>query len=287
MKILFCSDGSSQAENAVRFGALIAAACQAETSILGIVEKTGQEGAVLKALRLAQDILKEYHLNAELITKAGRPVPEIVKRTQETKYGLVVIGATRKGTRGPFCMSARVYKIIESVEPPVLVVIGERPALRRILLCTGGTQQAEATVQFAGEIAHRLNATATLLHVLAETPAVYANLIPSEEDVAQLLQSDSKLGRNLRHQKELLEKLAVPCQVELRHGLVLEELLAELQRTEYDLVVSGSSPARDRLRTYVMGNVTREIVNRAELPVLVVRSGDLVAHPSDPETRGD
>jgi hypothetical protein len=36
-----------------------------------------------------------------------------------------------------------------------------------------------------------------------------------------------------------------------------------------------------------MGNVTREIVNRAELPVLVVRSGDLVAHPSDPETRGD
>ncbi len=36
MKMLFCSDGSNQAENAVRFGALIAAACQAETSILGI-----------------------------------------------------------------------------------------------------------------------------------------------------------------------------------------------------------------------------------------------------------
>ena len=33
-------DGSTQAEHAVRFGALIAAACQAETSILGIVEKT-------------------------------------------------------------------------------------------------------------------------------------------------------------------------------------------------------------------------------------------------------
>jgi nucleotide-binding universal stress UspA family protein len=290
MKILFCSDASIQAENAVRFGAFIAAACQAETSILGIVEKTGGEDGVLKALRRAQDILKEYHLNAELITKAGRPVPEIVKRTQEAKYDLVVIGATRKGTRGPLCMSARVYKIIESVEPPVLVVIGERTALRNMLLCTGGTHQADATVQFAGELAHRLNATVTLLHVLAETPAVYANLIPSEEDVAQLLQSNSKLGRSLRHQKEMLEKLSVPCQVELRHGLVLDELLAELQRTEYDLVVSGSSPARDRLRTYVMGNVTREIVNRAELPVLVVRSGDLLTHalnqPGISKTRG-
>jgi hypothetical protein len=74
MKILFCSDGSSQAQNAVRFGALIASACQAETSILGIVESAGQEDAVLPALRRAQEILKESHLNAELITKSGQPV---------------------------------------------------------------------------------------------------------------------------------------------------------------------------------------------------------------------
>jgi nucleotide-binding universal stress UspA family protein len=245
---------------------------------LGIVEKTGHEDTVMQALRRAQEILKEYHLNAELITKAGRPVPEIIKRTQETKYDLVVIGAARKGTRGPLCMSARAYKIIESVEPPVLVVIGERSALRRILLCTGGTEQADATVNFAGEIARRVNASVVLLHVLAEPPAMYVNLIKSEEDATQMLESSSKLGRSLRHQKELLEKLGVPCEVHLQHGLVLDELLHELQRTDYDLVVSGSSPAHDRLRTYIMGNVTREIVNRAELPVLVVRSGTKSDH---------
>ncbi len=282
MKILFCSDGSTQAENAVRFGALIAAACQAETSILGIVEKPGQEDAVLLALRQAQEILKEHRLNAELITKAGRPVPEIVKRTQESRYDLVVIGATRKGTRGPLWMSARACKIIESVEPPVLVVIGERTALRRILLCTGGTKQADAMVQFPGEIAHRVNASVDLLHILAEPPAVYANLVKSEEDASQLLQSDSKLGRSLRHQKELLENLGVPGEVRLPRGLVLDELLDELQRNEYDLVVSGSSPVQDRWRVYIMGNVTREIVNRAELPVLVVRSGT----KSDPGLSG-
>jgi nucleotide-binding universal stress UspA family protein len=278
MKILFCIDGSTQAEHAVRFGALIAAACQAETSILGIVENAGHEDKVLQALRRAQEILKEYHLNAELITKAGRPVPEIIKRTQEATYDLVVIGAARKGARGPLCMSARAYKIIESVEPPVLVVIGERTALRRILLCTGGTEQADAPVNYAGEIARRTNASITLLHVMAEPPAMYDNLIKSEEDAAQILESSSKLGRSLRHQKELLEKMGVPCDVHLQHGLVLDELLQELQRIEYDLVVSGSAPAHDRLRTYIMGNVTREIVNRAELPVLVVRSGTKSDH---------
>ncbi|HTS17448.1 MAG TPA: universal stress protein [Verrucomicrobiae bacterium] len=288
MKILFCSDGSSQAESAVRFGALIAAACQAETTILGIVERASEQDGVLQALRRAQDILKEHHLNAELITKAGRPVAEILKRTQETKYDLVVIGAIRKGTTGLRWMSARAYKIIEAVAPPVLVVIGERPSLRRILLCTGGTRRADTTAQFAGEIARRVNATIALLHVMAEPPAVYVNLIRSEEgSMDDLLQSNSRLGRSLRHQKELLESAGVPCEILLRHGQVLPELLEELQRAEYDLVVSGSSPSRNKLRLYAMGNITREIVNRADLSVLVVRGetqptshgiGEFVSH---------
>lgn len=287
MKILFCSDGSNQAENAVRFGALIAAACQAETSILGIAETVGHEDPLLQALRRAQDILKEYHLNAELITKAGHPVHEIVKRTREAKYDLVVIGAVRKGMRDHLLISARAYKIIESVESPVLVVFGVRPALRRILLCTGGKPRAGKAVEFAGEIARQVNAVVDLFHVLPEPPAMYADLIKQEEDADRLLASDSKLGRTLRHQKELLEQQGVPGEFLLRHGLVVPELLKELRRTEYDLVVCGCSPAEDKLRKYVMGDITGEIVDRAELPVLVMRTGpskimlrlnDLVSH---------
>ncbi len=273
MKILFCSDGSNQAENALRFGALIASACQAETAILGIAEKAGHEEPLLQALRRAQDILKDHHLNAELITKAGRPVREIVKRTRESAYDLVVIGAMRIGTSSPLWMSARAYRIIESIEPPVLVVIGARPALRRILLCTDGTGYMDKTVEFAGEIARPIHAVVDLFHVMSEPPAMYANLIELEEDADHVLASNSKLGRTLRRQKELLEKSNVPGEFRMRHGLVVPELLKELGRTEYDLVVAGSSPAEDKLRKYVMGDVTREIVDRAELPVLVMRTG--------------
>jgi len=272
MKILFCTDGSIQAENAVRFGAPLAAAFQAETSVLGIAEKTGQEDAVMAALRRAQDMLKEYHLNPELIAKAGRPVREIVKRSRETHYDLVVIGAVRKDTQGPLWMSGRAYKIIESVASPVLVVIGNRSGLRRILLCTGGTPQANQAVLFAGTIARHVNASVTLFHVLAQPPAIYARLIEQQEDADRVLASDSKLGRTLSHQKKMLDDLGVPGEVHLRHGLVVPELLKELERTEFDLVVSGSSRSGDALRQYVMGDVTREIVNRAELPVLVVRT---------------
>jgi nucleotide-binding universal stress UspA family protein len=278
MKILFCTDGSLQAENAIRFGALIAAACQAETSVLGIAERAGQEDTMLQALRRGQEILKEHGLNAELITKTGRPVREIVNRTKETQYDLLIIGATRQDTRGPRSMSARAYRIIESVESPVLVVIGAPPALRRILLCTGGQLEADAAVQFTAEIARCLHADVTLFHVAAEPPAIYADLIERQEDADRLLVSHSALGRGLAHHKTLLEKSGVACEVLLRYGVVTSELLKELERTAYNLVVSGSAPAGGPLREYVMDNLTREIVNRAELPVLVVRGKKPMAH---------
>ena len=278
MKILFCSDGSAAAESAVRFGALIAAGCHAETTILGICEQAGTEDALVKSLRRSQELLKQHNLNAELITKAGRPVTEIVKRTRETPYDLVVIGAERRPGRTPALRSVKAYQIIEAVAPPVLVVVGQRPALRRILLCSGGGAQAGKAVELTGMIANGAQAEVTLFHVLAAPPAMFAGLLQREEDVDRLLHSDTALGRRLRQQQETLKQLGVACTVRLRHGLVVPELLMELRQAEYDLVVAGSSPAGDPLRAYMLGNVSREIVNHAEWPVLIVRNGG-EAHP--------
>jgi nucleotide-binding universal stress UspA family protein len=274
MKLLICTDGSAQAENAVRFGGMIAGKSQAEVTILAITEKSGEEDAVFESLRRAQQMLKEHGVDAEVITKAGEPIEEIVKRTDETSYDLVVIGAVRKGTRGPFLMSAKAYKIIKAVAPPVLVVIGDRETIKRILVCSGGEKYIDRAVQFSGAIARAAGAAVTLFHVMAEPPAVYTDLIKMEEDVNLLLHSSSGLGENLRREKESLEGMGVTAEVRLRHGLVISEVFKEIRRGDYDLVVTGSSPEGGNLRSYIMGNITREIVNRAECPVLVVRGGE-------------
>ncbi len=274
MKILICTDGSAQAENAVRFGGLIAEKCEAEATILAITEKPGEEDTVFDSLRRAQQLLKEHGVNAEIITKSGEPIEEIVKRADETSYDLVVIGAVRKGTRGPFLMSAKAYKIIKAVAPPVLAVIGNRESIKRILVCSGGEKYIDRAVEFSGALAKAAGASITLFHVMAEPPAVYTDLIKMEEDVNLLLHSSSGLGQNLRREKEALQAMGVAAEVRLRHGLVISEVFKEIRRGDYDLVVTGSSPEGGNLRSYIMGNITREIVNRAECPVLVVRGGD-------------
>lgn len=271
MKILICSDGSAQAENAVRFAGTIASACHADTTILGITEEPQEEEQLFTSLRRGRQFLKEKSLEAELISKAGEPIEEIVKRSQETQYDLVVVGAVRKGTRGPFWMSAKAYKIIKQVEPPVLVVIGDHSELKRILICSGGERYIDRAVEFTGQIARATEASVTVLHVVGQPPAGYADLIRMEEDVNLLLHSDSLLGRNLMREKEKLEEIGVNSEVRLRHGLVISEVFKEIRKSVYDLVVTGSSPGGGNLRTYIMGNMTREILNRAECSVLVVR----------------
>jgi hypothetical protein len=101
---------------------------------------------------------------------------------------------------------------------------------------------------------------------------MHGTIFRRQEDVATLLNSNSALARNLRTEKEIIESAGVPGVVQIRHGIVIHQILAEVERCNYDLVVSGSWPVRDAWRNYAIGNVTREIVNRTDRPVLVIRS---------------
>jgi nucleotide-binding universal stress UspA family protein len=271
VKILICSDGSEQADRAIRLGTAIVTACQAEVTLLGIFESQGESKPILDSLKRGQALLEDKKIHAELISKSGGAIEEIAKRTEEATYDLVIIGAVRKESRGPFWMSSKSYKIIKEIKPPVLSVAGKSTTIKRVLICSGGKRYIENAVQLTGEIARGLGAPVTLLHVMPEPPAIYAHLSRVEETAAELLTSQSELGINLRHAKESLESLGVRVEVRLRQGSVLEGILREIHEGAYDLVAAGSALSRG-LRSYALGDITREIVNRANCAVLVVRS---------------
>src|SRR5439155_1034846 len=212
-------------------------------------------------------------IGAVIVVQSGEPVRQIVDQTSKTSYDLVVIGARWIGATGDYWRSAKTYEVIKAIQPPVLVAIGESKQLKRFLVCTGGKEFIEQAVQFSGNLAAAVNASVTLLHVMAEPPAMYADLVRMEEDVTQLLESKSELGTNLRRQRRELERLGVHAEVRLRHGIVIDQVFAEVHEGNYDLIVTGTSQARGLLRHYIMGDLTRSILNHANCPVLVARAG--------------
>jgi len=273
MKILICSDGTSSAETAIHLGGLLAGPLKAETTLLGIAETSQDELPLRNMLQKQAQLLHDRGISPNVIVQSGEPVRQIVDQTSKNSYDLVVIGARWTGATGHYWRSEKTYEVIKSIQPPVLVAIGESKQLKRFLVCTGGKEFIEQAVQFTGKLAAAVNASVTLLHVMAEPPAMYADLVRLEENVDQLLESKSELGTNLRRQKRELERLGVSAEVRLRHGIVIDQVFEEAREGDYDLIVTGTSQARGLLRHYIMGDLTRSILNRANVPVLVARAG--------------
>lgn len=274
MRILICSDGMPASAPATRLGGIISKACHAETVLLGIVEQTPDENPLRQALEREAQQLRHDSVEPKIVVRGGEPIREILNETTSANYDLVVIGAQRKGNSGLHWRSEKTYELIKAIAPPVLVAIGDCETFKRFLVCTGGRPFIDEALKLTGRLAAGVGASVTLLHVMAEPPAMYADLVRLEEDLDRLLESRSELGINLRNQKKTLENLGAKAEVRIRHGIVLDQVFAEVRDGNYDLVVTGSTRARGMFRHYIMGDLTRKILNRANCPVLVARAGE-------------
>src|SRR4030095_14463561 len=273
MKILICSDGMPASENAIELAALLADPLKAEITLLGIAEQSSDERPLREALEREAQSLRTQNAHPEVVARAGEPIRQILDQTSNARYDLVLVGARWIAAIGHYWRSERTYEVIKAIQPPVLVAIGECKHLKRFLVCTGGKEFIERAIQFTGKLAAAVGATVTLLHVMAEPPAIYADLVQLEEDVDRLLESKSELGTNLLQQKRELERLGVSAKLRLRHGIVIDQVFDEAREGDYDLIVTGTSQTRGLFRHYIMGDLTRSILNRANCPVLVARAG--------------
>jgi nucleotide-binding universal stress UspA family protein len=272
MKILLCSEGTERSTNAIRLCLRIASATKSEVTIFGITEFESDEIPLLEALRQTQHAFLAEGVNVEILSKHGDPISEIAKRAVEGNYDLIVIGGEAKPGGQISVLSQKAYEIIELLVRPVLVVPVPRPDIRRILICSGGATYIEAAIKLVIGLARDLNASVTLFTALPEAPVMISDRVEPEVDVETLLASNSVLGHNLRSEKAMIETAGVSTGVRVRSGLVHVEIAAEIESGDYDLVVLGSKPSRDVFSNYLLGNMTRRLVNWVSRPVLVVAS---------------
>jgi len=195
MRILICSDGTDPADKPIQLGGLVAAPCQAETTLLGIAELPDDEKPLREALESEAAKLRGYGVSPELVLRTGEPIREILHQTTETKYDLTIIGARRKGNTGLYWRAEKTYEVIKAIPSPVMLATGECAALKSFLVCTGGKKYIDAAVELTGKLAAAVGASVTLLHVMAEPPAIYADLVRLEEDVERLRRGRAREAR--------------------------------------------------------------------------------------------
>ena len=91
-----------------------------------------------------------------------------------------------------------------------------------------------------------------------------------EYPVARHIERETPEGAHLGALVAVAREHGVRATPLIRHGLVVEEILAEARERDYDLVVVGAHGGEGIAR-FLLDNVTEAIITGVSQPVLVVR----------------
>ena len=167
------------------------------------------------------------------------------------------------------------------------------PQIKKILFTTDLSKQTRHALNYAMGLANQYGASVTILYVMEDvSPAQSANLQgfigderweqlrqSREQEVRQALIGKKREGSMIREalaemftaaQKDLLEKNLRSDEIVVTQGDAVDCILAEAESRQVDLIVMGYHP-RGRLEEAIVGSVSRSVLRRANVPVLLVR----------------
>lgn len=143
-------------------------------------------------------------------------------------------------------------------------------------MCTDGSKFSEEAVEFGGKLMKRLKPKAvTILRVVPVMPEEYrevdeyARVFEEEIHKMHMLDVPKSVKRSLDAGQKILEKMGIKAKLKVRKGRPVDEILKEAQEGLYNLLVMASYGRG--ITKFMLGSVTREVVHRAQLPVLVVK----------------
>lgn len=269
MKVLIASDGSQYAHDAARFGRLLADALGATVQLLGVAESTDMIVALRDHLSyLEQELDPEHRLPYSV--RHGRPVDEILDEAVVIGAHVLVIGIRGRRNVAELIVGDTARQLARKTTVPLAIVRQPRPSIKKILVSTAGCEESFTNTQLGARIAQGSGASLTFLHVMSQ--------VSVSRDVGQeALLADAEWHRQHetpegRHLDALLRRahdFDIEAEARIRHGLVVDEIEAEAEEGDYDLVIIGAHRQRGIWR-WLLADVTEQVLRRVDRPILIV-----------------
>ncbi len=272
MKILMAIGGSSQSEKALKLGAELIRCADETPAVLTVARRKQDRPRAEALLQHAQALLADVPCTVETRLRYGQPAEQIVAEAREGGFGLIILGEPQSRTLKALLLGSTVLHVVEHTICPVIIAKGEIKPIRRILLCDSGVTPS-LLGRFTAQLADTLlgEEEITVLHVMSQITAWPG---VSDEDLQasaeELIEEHAPEGEWLARNLEALSLPDIHATPKVRRGGVLDEILAESQENDYDLVVIGAHRDAGWQRV-LLADIARELIKRLDRPVLVVR----------------
>ena len=227
-------------------------------------ERLGEviEQAQKDALEQARKHLRTLDPEAEHHLEIGHPLKVILGYAKKKNVDLIAMGTHGADTLLERVLGSITERVIELSHKPVLAAragVEVRP-LKHVLVSTALADPSRRALEFAKKIADAVGARITLLHAvepIAEPP------IPIHMPDPRYIEERQELIEQLAKQ---LDELAAPygARPMLKEAKPVDAICKTVAEEDVDAVFIGKSR-----QSRFMGSVTREVLERAQVPVFI------------------
>jgi nucleotide-binding universal stress UspA family protein len=187
----------------------------------------------------------------------------ILEETQAHAYGLVVVPPAGRNALTRMLKGSRVATVVRQVQASVLVARRPPAHIERVLVALSGGASSAGLVEAGLGLEKALRAHAVFFHVVPEIALPYERTAHPETGPSTVGDDDAAAraravlapyGRELRE----------------REGLVVDEVIAEVEQGAHDLLVVGASA--DHERSWGREDTTERLLLACPASTLIVRS---------------
>ncbi len=279
--ILWATDFSREAADALAYAELFAKKCRARISAVHVVPEMGP--ALLEARpAYMEEVYQQVEANkakagkklAELasqkgipfekvLIESGSPVKKIIEIASREKTDLIVMGKRGMSALEKILVGSVANGVLRHAPAPVLFAGKKRlrPSIRRILVPTDFSKREDIERDFAWELASTFGADLTLLHVLA----LYNYRIGPESAEAMLEDLLARLKkREIRERKTFKVSEEVIRDFNAAAGIV-----NYAQSKKFDLIAI-STYTHTKLGRFFLGSNTERVISLSDVPVFAI-----------------
>ena len=269
-KLMVCTDGSDEGQNAVAIALELARACGSQVVAVQVLQVVPEFQAVVPDLRatLGKGVQENLAVIKAAADKLGvalqtispegqRPDAAIVAAAEKICPDLVIMGRCGKTTLSRILMGNVTARVIGHSPTNVLVVPrGAALAFQRILVASDGSPYSQAAWEVALAMAKQAKSRLIGVAVAPEE----GDIIEAKAVIHRMLTAASAAG--------------VPFKGVSPQGVPPDEgIVHQAIKNEVDLIIVGSY-GRTGLKKLLMGSVTERVIGGSPCPILVVKQHD-------------
>lgn len=274
-EILITTNGFKGTWPAIEYGAWLAGVLQTKITLLGVTEKLSpaqmeDHRPMDEIFAQAAELFQQKKIDYGTELHDGNAEEVIPGRANLGDF-ITVVGPLGRPQIRRWLVGRSLRHFMERIKGPILYVPRVRLPLSKMLICVGGLGYEAAAENLAFQVAMKSKPEITLLHVVPPMNLDYPASRAVQENWNHLVDTNTLPGRSLRQAVDAAQSIGVTASVTARQGKVEEEILDEIQHGNYDLICMGSPYSANIMRQLYTPNVTADIAEVLECPMLTAR----------------